>query len=379
MAQIIFYIYYALAAIVVLGDMISPFSDRRSKYWYVLLSAPLVLFASFRPMGMMRDDVFYVNVLNLPSAEYFSKMLSLRDPLFYTVAFLLSYVSKYADLLLYFVGFILFLKLVVLHKLAGRRRLLVLFMYISIYWQLHDLTQLRVSLSAFFFLLFFYSIQTNRAVWSHLSIVASMLSHAQGLLNAMFLHKTPIIPQRFTLGFSALIMILLVSHTKINFADIYNVLNYLLGDPQTSDFNFQFREAIRAYYLTAEMHLAKGYVRLGMDPPIIFVLSVVVHLNSIFSLRGDTYQLPVIRSATFSILVAIFLSWLFSSFSDVQVRFYEYYFLAGLVLACYISKPRALIGVYGLSLAYFIKFNIKWEIWDMSTITAMINGIWRGE
>jgi hypothetical protein len=150
MAQIIFYIYYALAAVVVLRDMITPFSERRTKYWYVLLSAPLVLFASFRPMGMMRDDVFYVNVLNLPSEEYFSKMLSLRDPLFYTVAFLLSYVSKHADLLLYFVGFVLFLKLVVLYKLAGRRRLLVFFMYISIYWQLHDLTQLRVSLSAFF-------------------------------------------------------------------------------------------------------------------------------------------------------------------------------------------------------------------------------------
>lgn len=83
----------------------------------------------------------------------------------------------------------------------------------------------------------------------------------------------------------------------------------------------------------------------------------------------------MIRSATLSIALAIFLSWLFSSFSDIQVRFYEYYFLAGLVLASEISKRRALIGVYLLSLAYFTKFNLKWEIWDMSKINIILNSI----
>ena len=101
-------------------------------------------------MGIMRDDTYYVNILSWTNDAYFSKIFSMRDPLFHTISFLLSNLSKNADLLLYFIGFVLFLKLVVLHKLAGHRRLIVLFMYLSIYWQLHDLTQLRVSLSAFF-------------------------------------------------------------------------------------------------------------------------------------------------------------------------------------------------------------------------------------
>ena len=150
MAQILFYIYYAVVATVVLGDMFSPFSERQSKYLYILFSAPIILFASFRPMGIMRDDTYYVNILSWTNDAYFSKIFSMRDPLFHTISFLLSNLSKNADLLLYFIGFVLFLKLVVLHKLAGHRRLIVLFMYLSIYWQLHDLTQLRVSLSAFF-------------------------------------------------------------------------------------------------------------------------------------------------------------------------------------------------------------------------------------
>ena len=124
MAQILFYIYYAVVATVVLGDMFSPFSERQSKYLYILFSAPIILFASFRPMGIMRDDTYYVNILSWTNGAYFSKIFSMRDPLFYTISFLLSNLSKNADLLLYFIGFVLFLKLVVLHKLAGHRRLI---------------------------------------------------------------------------------------------------------------------------------------------------------------------------------------------------------------------------------------------------------------
>ena len=167
----------------------------------------------------------------------------------------------------------------------------------------------------------------------------------------------------------------MVFRVNFNFTDIYTVINYLLNDPQTSDFNYQLREAFRSYYLISRDAVANGTTLVQISPPIIFVLSVVVHLNSIISLKWETYHLPVIRSATLSIALAIFLSWLFSSFSDIQVRFYEYYFLAGLVLASEISKRRALIGVYLLSLAYFAKFNIKWEIWEMSKMNAILNGI----
>ena len=375
MAQILFYIYYAVVATVVLGDIFSPFSERKSKYLYILFSAPIISFASFRPMGIMRDDTYYVNMLSWTNGAYFSKIFSMRDPLFYTISFLLSNLSKNADLLLYFIGFVLFLKLVVLHKLAGHRRLIVLFMYLSIYWQLHDLTQLRVSLSAFFFLLVFYFIKTNRSVFFGLSIVGSMLSHAQAILNIIFFPKAPIFSRLLLVLFATFFVILMVCRVNFNFTDIYTVINYLLNDPQTSDFNYQLREAFRSYYSISRDAVANGTTLVQISPPIIFVLSVVVHLNSIISLKWETYHLPVIRSATLSIALAIFLSWLFSSFSDVQVRFYEYYFLAGLVLASEISKRRALIGVYLLSLAYFTKFNIKWEIWEMSKMNAILNGI----
>ncbi len=57
------------------------------------------------------------------------------------------------------------------------------------------------------------------------------------------------------------------------------------------------------------------------------------------------------------------------------MRFYEYYFIAGLVLASEATSGRVLVGVYLLSLAYFVKFNIRWEIWDMGYINTMLSGV----
>jgi len=155
-AHNIFVLFYFVTAVVVLIDLIKPFPEKQGKLWFVLLSIPLVLFATFRPMGVMRDDIYYINIIDWKAENYLSKILSLRDPLYYSVVWVFSAVSRDPELLLFFSGFILLLKLTLLNGLGGSRRLTLLFMYMSIYWQLHDLTQLRVSLSALFFLLFFY-------------------------------------------------------------------------------------------------------------------------------------------------------------------------------------------------------------------------------
>lgn len=375
MAQLIFYCYYLLAAVVVLQSICGILSERIIKYWYVGLSAPLVLFASFRPIGMMRDDIFYANIPNWRDEDYFSKISSLRDPLFYAFAWLLGLVSKDPELILYFSGVVLFLKLVILYELSGRWRLVLLFMYMSIYWQLHDLTQLRVSLSALFFLAYFLFIKKNDIFLQRFSVFSSILSHAQGVLNVLFLFKPPKFSNYFLVAITMLFVGLMVCRVQVPFSDLYVLLDWLLGRPMEGDFNYQFREAVRSYYLISLNSIEKGYPLFGVTPPIIFSVSIVVYLLLIFSLEPDVCQRPAARMAITSIVLAVFLSWLFSSVSDVQVRFYEYYFIAGLVLASEATSGRVLVGVYLLSLAYFVKFNIRWEIWDMGYINTMLSGV----
>jgi len=375
MGRIIFYSYYLLAALVVLQSIRGALSEKITRYWYVGLSVPLVLFASFRPFGLMRDDVFYANVLNWANEDYFSKLNSLRDPLFYAFAWSLGLVSKDPELILYFSGVVLFLKLIVLYKLSERWRLVLLFMYISIYWQLHDLTQLRVSLSALFFLAYFLFIKKNGVGMQRLSIFGSILSHAQGVLNVLLLFKPPKFSRYFLAAFTLLFVSLMLYRVEVPFANLYALLDWFLGMPTAGDFTYEFREAVSGYYSKSLDPTGNGYSLTGIVPPIIFVVSIVVYLILIFSLGPDVCRRPVARSAIFSIVLAVFLSWLFQSVSDVQVRFYEYYFISGLVLASEAPRGRLLFGVYLLSLAYFTKHNIRWEIWDMDQINMMLSGL----
>lgn len=365
MAKLIYFVFYLLAASAVLASVFSKISEKYQKYIFITLSTPLVLFTAFRPIGLMRDDWYYRTILSWKNEDYFSKISSLRDPLFYAIAWILSHISKNAELLIFLIGFTLTLKLVIIYKLGGANRLLMLFMYMSIYWQLHDLTQLRVSVSVLFFLGFFSFQKYKHNILSGFSIVGSMLSHAQALLNFIFFYKSIYLPRKFIFSTAVVLFGFLAAGITFNFEFLFDVFNFFINIFESQS---ELKEAFRSHYLAAKLGLHSS----NPSFPIILFLASTIYLYSIHSLDREVYNLPHVRVASLSVFMAIFLSWAFASISDAQVRFYEYYFVGGLVIVGDVTRLKALIGLYILAILYFIKFNVKWNLWDWSILENII-------
>jgi hypothetical protein len=235
----------------------------------------------------------------------------------------------------------------------------------SIYWQLHDLTQLRVSVSVLFFLSFFYFQKYKHKILSGFSIVGSMLSHAQALLNFIFIYKSIYLPRIFIFSITVVLFGFLAAGITFDFEFLFNVINFFINKFESQH---ELKEALRLHYLTAKL----GWHSSNPSFPIILFLASTIYLYSIHSLDREVYNLPHVRVASLSVFMAIFLSWAFASISDAQVRFYEYYFIGGLVIVGEVTRLKALIGLYILALLYFIKFNIKWNIWDWSILENII-------
>ena len=364
MANAIYKIYYLFVAVLSLYSIFSKIKPSTQKYWFIVISLPLVCFAMCRPFGLMRDDPFYEVITSWQIEDYISKIQSLRDPLFYVVALALSKFFNSTKSILVFVGFVLMLKLIVIYRLGGNNKLLLLFMYVSIYWQLHDLTQLRVSLSAFLFLAYFYFYKASLRFYAVIFGVFSMLAHAQALLNILIIYNKRLFSKQsaFLIVFFSLFMIGVGWVPSLEM--IFNFYDFL-----SKYLDFQLSEAFRSYVIIYQSDWAPKNKRL----PLILVVNLFIYSYVMLSLDKNVLAKPHVKKAYSSILMAAVLSWIFASTSDIQVRLYEYYFVAGLVIAAEVVKRQSLILLYTLSVCYFVKFNVLFDIWNLGVIDKLID------
>ena len=121
--------------------------------------------------------------------------------------------------------------------------------------------------------------------------------------------------------------------------------------------------AFNSYYLLME----SGASTLYRNPPLILTLSTLIYGIVSYQERNHRFQ-KIIKLSQVSILLGVGLAFVFTSISDIQVRFYEYYFLAGLFLASRITTKISFVCLLFLGIVYFIKFNVVWSIWDLSIL-----------
>jgi hypothetical protein len=364
MANTIYKVYYLFVAVLSLYSIFSKIKPSTQKYWFLVISVPLVCFAMYRPFGLMRDDPFYEAITSWQIENYISKIQSLRDPLYYVIALTLSKFSNDSKVILVFAGFVLMLKLIVIYRLGGDNKLLLLFMYLSIYWQLHDLTQLRVGLSAFLFLAYFYFYKANLRFYAVIFGIFSMLAHAQALLNIIIIYNKRLLSKQsaFLIVFFSLFMIGVGWVPELD--AIVNFYNYL-----SKNLEYQLSESFRSYVIIYQSDWAPKNKRL----PLILVVNLCIYSYVMLSLDKSVLAKPHVKKAYSSILLAAVLSWIFASTSDIQVRFYEYYFIAGLVIAAEVVKRQSLMLLYTLSVCYFVKFNVLFDIWNLGVIDKFID------
>ena len=338
-------------------------SDGFVKILYWFFSAPLLLFTIFRPIGLARDDDAYLSIFDAINSDSIgAHIISIRDPLWYLVAFVGK--SLWADVrvLLLISAMGLLIKLMALGFAAGRNKLLALLMYACIYWQLHDLSQLRVSLSMAFFIVFLYLMSIQEKRLASITLVISSLFHIQALANLLLLIKRPAI-KRFTVSVAgALVVGVIFLGFYPSLDSVSDVLINSLGVEAIS-------RLFGSYYIIADSDGDAG----GFNPPLIFIASVFCYGIAIAGMGGQDFVRPMFQISARSILYAIGLAWLFASLSDVQVRFYEYYFAGGLFLTGQIKSKISFYSLACLSALYFAKFNLLWKIWDVAILNAWLS------
>ena len=148
------------------------------------LAAAWIVLTIFRPWGASPDDWNYVVHLRitypLDEAEFTNRLG--HSPLYY---FLLSAVRVLQDghwAFFIIAAGALAIKFFVIGRMMSYN-LTSLFAYVSIFWMLHDVVQLRTGVAAVFLLLALYAWGANRKPWSISAAVVAPFIHISGLIS----------------------------------------------------------------------------------------------------------------------------------------------------------------------------------------------------
>lgn len=364
-------------------------------YW--VFSIPLILFTSMRPWGIMRDDRAYLNIFgNIDATHFNNGFIAARDALWFLLIMVIKGFYNSPDIILLTAGLILFFKLFLIQKLSNRKnQLLMLFVYVCAFWQIHDLTQFRASLAILFFLCFLNYSCNLKVYQGKLSLILSFLSHNSAVASLIFVVEhylwqinptkkkasakssclagstasnvddftraslySKIIPHIISpnkaIGISAFFLLLIQ-------LDLYPKLGALIGyltgasneltQASTSQLDMYYERSIDGNY--------SNYRTL----PIILIVVVTCYWVILKEKKLDAANI-LNQLATRSLIIATSLSWLFASISDVQVRYYEFFLVGCLFFISRINSNRSFIAASFIGFAYYAKLNIFWNIWS---------------
>lgn len=138
---------------------------------------------------------------------------------------------------------------------------------------------------------------------------------------------------------------------------------FAFGDENSN----QIARTLNAY----QQFLAQGVYSNTLRLPLILLSSSIIYLFVINAIDKIIYLQPINQQAVKSIIFAVMLSWLFASISDIQVRFYEYYFVGGLFLIESVKSRVAYNSYLMLAILYFAKLNILWNVWDIDMLNSL--------
>jgi hypothetical protein len=352
MIELTYYCYLTLLGLTSIAFFVREQSGLTTRWLYVIYSLPLVLFTVARPFLLMKDDEGYLAKFRNVSFEAIdSDTLLGREPLWTLVVASFKFLWNDPRTMLILGGIILIVKLTLLYRISTYNKLLVLFMYACMFWTLHDLTQFRVSMAVMFFLLFVWAHHLGRRSSQLIALLGAFTSHAQAFpAFALFKKLRPISPNQF-LGYLAAILLLLFLNYYPDLTTLGNLF-FSTDDPS------YLRESYEVYHLRAESRI---YEQLRNVPAILVVAIVVLGLMA-RELKNDHLHEKV-QLAFRSIALGATLAFLFASVSEVQVRFSEFFFVSGLVLAGMIRTSKGAVLCYVLALAYLAKFSITSPIW----------------
>lgn len=316
-------------------------------FW--IFGSAMVAFAAFRPIGIARDDLAYLEIFKTvcPSMECGQWVQSARDWGWYSlVGFLKSFWAGPRVMLLVSATAAL-IKLWVIFKLS-RRPMLALLFFTGVFYQVQDLTAFRVSLSLAVFMLAIYLLSRRFRVIGAISVFIPGLFHQQAVLSPLIL-LSGLLKRQYAF-FVALVLapicLLFLGGTFKAYTEILPFQDLPLLKPI-------IQQGIGPYIAAGQ---AGAYAKTRVMPYsfLPLMLLIVCFSREVFLTNKDLY-----RYSAMSFVITCWLIWFFAGWEEPQARFFEYFALpAVLLVGNFRSSWLSLLGVLVVAGVFVMRYNV---------------------
>lgn len=321
-------------------------------WFFWLYGIVLIAFVVFRPIGIARDDLVYLEMYKeiCPTFACGQWLQGGRDVGWYSLVGFLKSIVPDARIMLWIGAVGLLIKLAVIFNLT-KHPLISLLFYTGIYYQVQDLTAWRVSLSLSIFIASIWLLVRSRGYWSAWILLICGLFHKQGFLAPMIL--VGIILKR-----SRLIFILSVfGPVGLIFIGMYpnfQSIATFIGEKLSASILIKGLDS----YISSM--LAGAYSGWRPVPIVALPLILITFWFLIRDFRNDNKIQTILTGC---LVIACLLLWGFASLPDVQVRFFEFFMMPTVLLA---GVRRLfgleLLGVFFVSGLFVAKYNIVHQL-----------------
>ena len=319
-------------------------------FW--LFGLAMLAFMVFRPIGVARDDLAYLEIFKkiCPTLTCGQWLQGARDLGWYSsVGIFKSFVSD-PRLMLWLGASTLLVKLVVIYSLA-RRPLIVLLFYTGLYYQVQDLTALRVSLALAFFMLAIWLVVRTRHYWNAWTLFVCGVFHKQALVAPLILVGVLLRRHRLLLTVLCLIPIVMLV------VGVYPPLHLMASQIEGGVKEIAFNQGLDSYI---GAKLAGAYAGWRQASVVVYP-QILLTLWLLIKARPDNEKLDGMLTGCL-VMGCLFL-WGFASLPDAQVRFFEF-FMVPTVLLVGVRRLSGVefAGVVFVSGLVVAKYNIVHQL-----------------
>ena len=323
-----------------------------SLFW--LLGLAMLLFAVFRPLGIARDDMPYLDFFKgiCPTITCGDLLQGSRDVGWYSAVGILKSFVPDPRVMLWLSAAGLLVKLAVIYSLV-KRPLFSLFFYLSLYYQLQDLTAWRVSLALAMFMTAIWLVVRTQNYWSALILFICGFFHKQAFLAPLILIGLFLRRRQFLLISICLIL------TGLLALGIYPMLHLIAAKLWESSKvkDVMVNQGLGLYVLA---RLAGAYTGFRQAPILVYPL-IMLTLWLLVKARPDNEKLDVMLIGC--VVISCTFLWGFASLPGAQVRLFEFFMVPTVLLAGVRRLNRLeLLGLIVISGLYVAKYNIVHQL-----------------
>ena len=323
------------------------------KWLFIFFSALLVCYVVLRPFGVGLDDLSYltwVDALSCATVHCGKLIQGERDKAWYSIIGILKSIYEDPRIDLFLTGFGLSLKLWVISRLC-RLRLLALISYLSLFYIIHDITALRVSLAIAVYLFGINLLVSGQSFRGAILLLTNGLFHQQAYLSSLALLGCLRLSFKYSLMAAiALIPMLLlcigIYPNNSTISIIYNIFGdkifYFLGGFT------QYSDSLKSL---AHTDYFKGIRLIPIVAPPTLVLAI--YMLKDLELERRLYLLSFL-----SIIIASLLLWIYAVHPIIQTRLWDFFLVPIVFIVGNIKlSPFKAIAIITLSTIYILKYT----------------------